>query len=57
MKYSKWQCSGDMTDVYLEFLKTASAIAPAIIYCNPSYIKAYLNSKIAGYPLWVFIME
>ncbi|MEY8001444.1 GH25 family lysozyme [Clostridium sp. Mt-5] len=47
------QCSGDMTDACLEFLKIASTVAPALIYCNPSYIKAYLNSKIAKYPLWI----
>ncbi|MEY8001774.1 GH25 family lysozyme [Clostridium sp. Mt-5] len=47
------QCSGDMTDACLEFLKIASTVAPVLIYCNPSYIKAHLNSKITKYPLWV----
>ncbi|MEY7999421.1 GH25 family lysozyme [Clostridium sp. Mt-5] len=47
------QCSGDMTDACLACLDTISAIAPALIYCNPSYIKAYLNSKITKHPLWV----
>ncbi|MFC0905917.1 glycoside hydrolase family 25 protein [Clostridium sp. MT-14] len=47
------QCSGDMTDACLAFLDAISSIAPAVIYCNPSYIKEHLNSKITKYPLWV----
>jgi GH25 family lysozyme M1 (1,4-beta-N-acetylmuramidase) len=47
------QCSGDMTDACLAFLDAISSIAPAVIYCNPSWIKAHLNSKITKYPLWV----
>ena len=47
------QCSGDMTDACLAFLEIVATIAPALIYCNPSYIKAYLNSSITKYPLWV----
>ncbi|WP_234117478.1 N-acetylmuramoyl-L-alanine amidase [Clostridium hydrogenum] len=47
------QCSGDMTDACLAFLDSVSSIAPAIIYCNPSYINSYLNSKITKYPLWI----
>ncbi|MBV4423616.1 glycoside hydrolase family 25 protein, partial [Clostridium tyrobutyricum] len=40
------KCSGDMTDACLAFMDIISDIAPAIIYCNPSYIKEHLNSKI-----------
>lgn len=47
------ECNGDMTDACLAFLNIVSSIAPAVIYCNPSYIKAYLNSNITKYPLWV----
>jgi GH25 family lysozyme M1 (1,4-beta-N-acetylmuramidase) len=47
------QCSGDMTDACLAFLDVISSIAPAVIYCNPNYIKSHLNSKITKYPLWV----
>ncbi|CAB1242800.1 Endolysin [Clostridiaceae bacterium BL-3] len=47
------QCSGDMTDACLAFLDAISSIAPAVIYCNPSYIKEHLNSRITKYPLWV----
>ncbi|MFU0784325.1 glycoside hydrolase family 25 protein [Clostridium sp.] len=47
------QCSGDMTEACLAFLDIISDIAPALIYCNPSYIKEHLNSKITKYPLWV----
>jgi GH25 family lysozyme M1 (1,4-beta-N-acetylmuramidase) len=47
------QCSGDMTDACLAFLDVISSIAPAVIYCNPSYIKSHLNSKITKYPLWI----
>lgn len=46
------QCSGDMTDACLSFLDAISSIVPAVIYCNPSYIKAHLNSRITKYPLW-----
>lgn len=31
--------SRDMTEVCLTFLDIISKIAPAVIYCNPSYIK------------------
>ncbi|MBV4426552.1 MAG: glycoside hydrolase family 25 protein [Clostridium tyrobutyricum] len=47
------KCSRDMTDACLAFLDIISDIAPALIYCNPSYIKEHLNSKITKYPLWV----
>ncbi|CAB1262399.1 Endolysin [Clostridiaceae bacterium BL-3] len=47
------QCSGDMTDACLAFLDAISSIAPAVIYCNPNYIKSHLNSKITKYPLWI----
>ncbi|QCH28444.1 glycoside hydrolase family 25 protein [Clostridium tyrobutyricum] len=47
------KCSGDMTDACLAFLDIISDVAPAIIYCNPSYIREHLNSKITKYPLWV----
>ena len=47
------QCSGDMTDVCLAFLDAVSSMAPAVIYCNPSWIKAHLNSRITKYPLWI----
>ena len=47
------QCSGDMTGACLAFLDIISKVAPAVIYCNPSYINAYLNSTITKYPLWV----
>ncbi|MEY7999761.1 GH25 family lysozyme [Clostridium sp. Mt-5] len=47
------QCSGDMTDACLAFLDIVSEVAPALIYCNPSRIKAYLNSKITKYSLWI----
>ena len=47
------QCSGDMTEACLTFLEIVVTIAPALIYCNPSYIKTHLNSKITKYPLWV----
>ncbi|WP_368488360.1 glycoside hydrolase family 25 protein [Clostridium sp. BJN0013] len=46
------QCSGDMTEACLAFLEIVATIAPALIYCNPSYIKAYLNNRITKYPLW-----
>jgi GH25 family lysozyme M1 (1,4-beta-N-acetylmuramidase) len=47
------QCSGDMTEACLAFLDIIAKVAPAIIYCNPSYINTYLNSNITKYPLWI----
>lgn len=47
------EVSGDMTDACLAFLDSVSSIAPALIYCNPNYIKSYLNSNITKYPLWI----
>ncbi|BAH07572.1 GH25 family lysozyme [Clostridium kluyveri] len=47
------QVSGDITEVCLTFLDIISTVAPALIYCNPSYIKAHLNSNITKYPLWI----
>lgn len=47
------QCSGDMTDACLAFLDSISSIAPAVIYCNPSWINEHLNSNITKYPLWI----
>lgn len=47
------QVSGDITEICLVFLDIISTIAPALIYCNPSYIKAHLNSNITKYPLWI----
>lgn len=47
------QCSGDMTEACLAFLDIISKVASAVIYCNPTYINAYLNSAITKYPLWV----
>lgn len=47
------QCSGDMTDACLAFLDSISSIAPAVIYCNPSWIDEHLNSNITKYPLWI----
>jgi len=47
------ECTGDMTDICLYVLEAISAVAPAVIYANPSWIKEHLNSKIVKYPLWV----
>jgi GH25 family lysozyme M1 (1,4-beta-N-acetylmuramidase) len=49
------QCGifGDMTNACLAFLDIISKVAPAVIYCNPSYISSYLNSNITKYPLWI----
>ncbi|APM40110.1 GH25 family lysozyme [Clostridium kluyveri] len=47
------QVSGDITEVCLAFLDIISTVAPTLIYCNPSYIKAHLNSNITKYPLWI----
>lgn len=47
------QVSGDITEICLDFLDIISTVAPALIYCNPSYIKAHLNSSITKYPLWI----
>lgn len=47
------QCSGDMTEACLAFLDSISAVATAVIYCNPNYINLYLNSSITKYPLWI----
>ncbi|MCH3963021.1 MAG: glycoside hydrolase family 25 protein [Clostridium sp.] len=46
-------CTGDMTDLCIDFLDKASAVAQPLFYANPSWIKAHLNSKITKFPLWV----
>jgi len=46
-------CSGDMTDICLYVLNAINKIAPAVIYCNPTWIKDHLNANITKYPLWI----
>ncbi|WP_446897387.1 glycoside hydrolase family 25 protein [Clostridium sp. LBM24168] len=45
--------NGDITDTCLAFMDAVSDIAPTLIYCNPSWIKDHLNTRITKYPLWI----
>ncbi|MHC6180953.1 GH25 family lysozyme [Clostridium sp. JNZ X4-2] len=46
-------CTGNMTDLCVDFLDKASKEAQPLFYANPSWIKAHLNSRINEYPLWI----
>ena len=47
------QCTGDITDACLAFLNIVAKKFRCVVYCNPSFIKEHLNSKICAYPLWI----
>lgn len=53
LDFEQSEASGDMTSACVAFLDLISSIAPALIYCNPNYIKLHLNSAITRYPLWI----
>jgi len=46
-------CTGDITDLCIDFLDKASIVGQPLFYANPSWIQAHLNSKITKFPLWV----
>lgn len=46
-------CTGDITDLCIDFLDKVSAVAQPLFYANPSWIQAHLNSSITKYPLWI----